>query len=241
MRVILAAVILFFFVVPATSGAAPVRLDFLGRVTFATGVFAGQGLDLSGFLVLDSEFVPYVSEPTRTSFATLTPENVLLSYEISVTVGSVTRTTAYNGIPAFGLDILDREDVDSFHFRVGTHHSASGGDDLAKIRLADFIPSPPDAIAPGSGSLIGAVPVTAPALSLFSVVDRNTYEAYLDTRNLEGQVNFDLVAFVPESSENVAPAVPALSGPAIGGLALLLVGIALAMGRSKRLNERLGA
>ncbi len=207
-----------FFLVGSAS-ATPITYNFTGTVDTAIGTFAGQGSVVTGFYTVDDslsvDFFPGNSgiDDFRSD------DNPGLAWEISVTVGSVTLTSADNSNP-----------LGTYHHHIGATDSAledewrlgsirqDGADDAFALIVRDHSPSPPDGVAVGSGNLDTA-PILSPGdLSLYddvaglsSVVDYTTGGVQL------GFLTFSLtsVTVVPE------PSTALLVGAGFGVLAAL--------------------
>jgi hypothetical protein len=204
--------------------AEPITFNFTGIVDASTGIWAGsQGLAVSGFYTYDTLLVDFLVGNTQQDlFRAIDPANQAFLWEISVTVGGVTRTTASNqnaaGTQHHFLEVLDHASEDRFQFETVRH---IGSDDFARFRMQDLSPDPPDGIAVGSGSLTDTAPTTAPDVALFdTVVGLSLYLSYDAAGESEGNLQFTLTSIVP-----VPEPVP-LSGSA----ALLLSGLLGAVG-----------
>lgn len=201
--------------------AAPFTYSFSGNVTQATGIFAGAAVGdvVSGIYTVDTDIQNgsvdnVTANPGLNSFFSndIAQPIVSGSYEISVTAGGVTRTTASNAVTSrYTLKQWD------LGFRDEWLYSALGqaiGDDFAALNAVDFTPSPPDGLFPGSGNLTG-VPILAPgALALYDSVT-GEYAARGPSNALEGELSFDItsITIIPE------PGTALLLGLGLAGLA----------------------
>lgn len=221
----------FALLLPATGAAEMLRFDFTGVVSGTpTGIFAGSnpGDPVTGYYRYDSGLVVSPgATPSESSswFGFLNPGMV---WEFEVTVGGVTRNTA--GSPTGGgspwpfLALTDDPNTDAFSLTIGQVGSAN--DDQATLSLSDATPTPPDGVAPGSGSLTGAVPDTAPDPGLF---DQSSC-SYIarDASSVElGSVDFDVTTL------GAAVPVPSLGVRGVGAL-VGLIGVAAAWRMRRR-------
>lgn len=196
---ILSLLISVFGSVSQTIQAAPITYNFTGTVTSANGIWAGQGTDVAGFYILDDTLL--ATSSSSNEHALYKPEapfkNAGLTWEISVTVGSVTRTTATNANPDHlkhhALDIYDAADRDSWVYSTFYINTA---DDLATLRAYDENPTPPDGVAPGTGNLTSTPKLSPGDLSLYDAVT-GTYNAHATGGVNEGTVRFTLTSIAP--------------------------------------------
>ena len=181
---------------PDTGLAVPVTFNFTGNATSTSGIFAGQGTAVTGSYTFDtgglspSAFVTTHSAAFAGSFGV---------FEISMTLGAITRTTANNqNTPATNHHNLKWQDGGTFQgwddlFQF-TATPVIISDDFAQIFIRDNGDStlPADGIAPGAGNLTLPLILTAPDVSLFNTVSGsfNRYEARDGSGNLEGVLNF---------------------------------------------------
>jgi len=216
----LVAILTSSFALSPTVLALPLIFNFTGTVTSATGVWAGQGSVVTGSYSYDSTLLDSDPSTGRDIYYAGSPvSNQAFPWEIAVSVGNISYTTANNTNPTGNfhhyLEYIDRPSED--RFRVGTNRYAPG-DDFVRIMVRDFI-GVPDGIATGSNNLTGAVIQTALNPSLFSqTTGQSFYHSWDERGNRIGIVNFSLDSvFVPK-------AVPEPSSLALIGLGLAGIG-----------------
>jgi hypothetical protein len=211
-----------------SANATPITFNFTGTATNTTGIFAGQGTAVTGFYTFDTALVDtFPGDATNDWFQNHTPVgNQGLTFEISLTLGSVTRTTANNLNPAtFGHHrVIWRDGASMDQFEIRAIHVTSSDDDAA-LNLEDFTPSPPDGVAAGSGNLTDTPILTAPNIALFDTVIGNSfYRSWNSSGVNDGTVIFTLTSITPIPEPSTA--------------LLLATGLAaLAVGR-RRLSTR---
>ena len=148
--------------------ATPLTIYFTGTVTGTpTGIFAGQGNQVTGSFTYDLAAVPTTNLPDFASFSSSNAANSGLDWFASVTVGGVTRDAAdFAAEPTYvrtWLGLLeDNPFIDQFEFNgfaqvpLGTPpNNFIQYDWLFSIDLEDTGPDPPVGIAPGSDNLNG--------------------------------------------------------------------------------------
>jgi len=213
----------------ATSAAAsPILWVFTGTALVQEGIYVGQGASVSGFLTYDSTLVDntiaadYWDQFTSSSPAGANdPVNDV--WEISITNGAVTRTSADNQRAVGGdhhdLTLFDTSFDDSFIFRA---QRILATDDLVRFALRDGEPVPqPDGIAAGFGNLTGtpwAAPLDLDSFTGYPDSRQGTIRAYDDSTGIEiGYLEFhiDTMTLVPE------PGTLVLGAAGLLGLALV--------------------
>ncbi|MCP5068887.1 MAG: PEP-CTERM sorting domain-containing protein [bacterium] len=201
-----------------TANAAPITFNFTGTVTSTSGIWVGQGTAVTGFYTYDTALMDSGSTNDFDQFSAGVAGNELYSWEFSVSLGAVTRTTASNqnaaGTYHHGLVIFDRASEDRYLIQSAV---VVASDDFAAISLRDTVGTPPDAIAVGTGNLTGVAPTTAPNLSLFDTIAAGTYEERDITGTRVGTVDFNVTSItlaVPE------PTTALLFATGLAGLAM---------------------
>ena len=205
--------VLGVLIAAATKGADafPITIAFTGTVTSASGIWVGEGSAVEGFFSYDSALADSLpGDPERDAFLASNPANTALPFEFSISVGSVTRTTADNWNQAslhHQLILGDGPGRDEFIFQAVRIVAT---DDFAEIQLWDDPPpSPPSAIRPGSGGLTDAPLLVPPDPGAFDAQD-SRYEAFDNTTETAlGAVDFNVDSFtlVPEPATLVLLAV----------------------------------
>ncbi|MCP5065636.1 MAG: PEP-CTERM sorting domain-containing protein [bacterium] len=187
-----------------TANAAPITFNFTGTVTSTTGIWVGQGTAVTGFYTYDTALIDAVDYSDESDvFGSGVAGNESFFWEISVSLGAVTRTTASNqnaaGTYHHGLFHHDKPTEDTFLLQTAF---VVTGDDFAYISLGDKVGTPPDAVAVGTGNLTGVAPTTAPNLLLFDTTTLGRYDEKDNITDLSvGKVNFDVTSItlaVPE-------------------------------------------
>jgi hypothetical protein len=198
------------FVVIGRAKADPITFNFTGTVTSATGIWVGQGSAVTGFYTFDTTLVDNApGSGVVDQFFANSPANQGLPFEISVTVGLVTRTTANNqNLPSNNHHVLAWSDSGSDSFSIQAFSFVTT-DDRVLIFLRDLSPSPPDGVTPGTGNLTDTPITTAPNVGLFDEVDQNFYDAFDSSGVNEGRVNFTLssitVSAEPSAEIDIKP------------------------------------
>ena len=213
----------------AAASAEPVTHAFTGAVVGGDGIWAGQGSTVTGFYTVDDAMVD--ENPGSGEFDLFRPEiNPGLTWEISVTLGSTSRSTASNqrldSTPHHYLQVNDASGGDIWRIEAT---KVIGSDDSARLMARDFAPTPPDAIAPGSGSLTGTPTLSPGDLSLYSTLaGESFYEAVDAQGEAEGTVLFTITSVTLASEPAAVPIAPmAQLGAAAGLLALGLAALAI--------------
>jgi len=149
--------------------AAPISWAFSGTVLLATGIWSGGDATVTGSFTYDSDLIevePHLSDPSQDLFEASTLANQMLYWDITITLGKVTRSSSNNSNPVgqrhHFLNIVDRPDSDRFRI----DGNSGSNEDLFRIMLRDESPSPPDFISAGTGNLSGRPPISAPQLAL---------------------------------------------------------------------------
>ena len=173
------AVLLLLTVLVTPPGmATPITFTFVGEVFGSpTGIFAGESL-VSGMYTFDSALVARSAVPTTeinvfTAAGPFGPNEFIYNWFISVTIGSVTRTSADNALltgqsqnhvlefndspirDAFAYDLLRTTDDDGRRIRI-----------LLQDEAVDDSDGIPELIGSGSGGLTGSPIVRALDASL---------------------------------------------------------------------------
>lgn len=180
---------------PDTGLAVPITFNFTGNATSTSGIFAGQGTAVTGSYTFEPDGLSLSSFVTTHTAAFAGSLGV---FEISVTLGATTRTTANNqNTPATNHHDLKWQDGgffqgwdDLFLFK-STPVILS--DDFGQIFIRDNGDSvlPADGMAPGSGNLTLPLILAAPDVSLFNTVaGLSRYEARNGSGTLEGTLAF---------------------------------------------------
>ncbi len=197
-----------------SSHAIPVTYSYTGTVgSTATGIFAGQGSQLTGTFTFDSALVDGNSNWTQDIYSASDPNNVAAgrAFELTVTLGTVTRTTANNrnapGTDHHFLNIVDSSaSGDKFQFRSSL---IAPTDDFAELWLLDLVPTnSADGIAVRSSTLGSNMAATIALLDNINVgLFSNTYNSSVweavskGTGAFEGSLSFGLTSInrVPTS------------------------------------------
>ena len=91
--------------------AEPVVLDYTGTATFVSGVFAGQGTEVTGMIHFDSEHVDSAgADPNRDEFRLSAGANQGFEMFMTVEVGNAMRTTEDNANPPFTIKNIQQFD-----------------------------------------------------------------------------------------------------------------------------------
>lgn len=216
---------------PLRAAAEAYKVEFSGTVTTAVGIFSGQGTVVTGYYVIEDDLVDATSQSDVDLFeADINPD---ATYEISVTVGTATRTTADNantpGTLHHSLDLQDRTGINSINqvdeWKLRSTQVDSNNDDQALLMFHDDLPQPePDALFVGSDNLTGTVVLSPGDLSLYSALaDSSFVSQYLarDAGTTEGAIFFR-VDTISEPMSLSPQAVPMLGPLGIGALSMLL-------------------
>ena len=200
--------------------AVPITYSYTGTVgSAATGIFSGQGSQVTGTFTFDSALIDNNPNGTQDIYSANDPNNLAVAhvFELTVTLGGVTRTTANNqntpGTDHLSLNLIDSSSAgDLFDFRASL---ISNTDDFAELSIRDLLPSgSADGIAAGSNNLTSTIGGTIALLDNINVgLFSNAYNSSLweavDKRTgaSEGSLYFTLtsisrapVSSVPEPS-----------------------------------------
>ena len=116
---------LLFGLVTCAANAWPITFNFTGTVTGATGIFAGQGSDLTGSYTFDTGLMDidiFVGNAVTDQFLNNAFANQALTstFDVTVTVGAETHSTSANAnIPtslAYNVSWNDSFLADQFQF-----------------------------------------------------------------------------------------------------------------------------
>jgi len=100
--------------VPAAVFAAPITVYFSGTAFEQIGIYAGQGTAVTGFITYDLALVDLsAASPTDNWFVPTTSGNEALPFEMSMTNGAITSTSADNTNAAGTNHYLIQEDITS--------------------------------------------------------------------------------------------------------------------------------
>ena len=208
MRNLLSAFVVVLIVgASQTATATPITFNFTATASASrSGIWSEQPSSVTGFYTFDTSLVDdFPADATLDRFPSDLLANQGLVFEISVTMGSVTRTTANNQNLSttihHSLEWRDRSFEDQFSI---SSLNISPADDSARIVLIDRSPSPPDGVAAGSGNLTGSPITTAPNPFLFdSRAGQSFYGARDNAGVVEGTFFFtvhSITAAAPEPS-----------------------------------------
>jgi hypothetical protein len=191
------------------ANAAPITFNFTATVVGTpTGIWSSV-TTVAGSYTYDTALVDAGLTDNTIDHFRSDGTNQLLSWDITITAGGITRTTSENEIQVGGLhhylSVKDQSTEDSYSI---TSLNRFIGDDYAKIQLRDFQPSnDPDGTAVGTGNLTDMAPTTAPDPNLFqscrapNAACFSTYVSFDDVGFNEGEVLFDIntitIASVP--------------------------------------------
>jgi len=198
------------------ASATPFTFQFTGTVNSATGIWAGQGTTVTGFYVLDDTLTD--SDPSADVDIFDSDTNPAATFEISVSLGAVTRSSADNslasGAPPHHLLLV--ADLDSAYDEwLLSANRVVSSDDRIFLDALDTDPEPADGIAPGSGNL-NSGPLLSPGdLSLFTGLFGGV-DAYDGVGSLEGQLQFTLTSVSPIPE----PSTALLLGLGLAGIAV---------------------
>lgn len=195
---------------PLPSLAHPIVLDYVGTATVATGIFAGQGAEVSGTIHFDSDLVDSggFGNPNFDGFQMNAGANQTFEMFMTIDLGTASWTTEDNGNPPFTLKNIQQFDgptADLWFFEIPPDPTFSN-DSEARIELRTDGVS--DALLPGSGGLTDEVLIPmsenfASAIGFFTA--RGSTSAVL------GNVNFTVDEItVPEPAMNVSVLTAAL-------------------------------
>ena len=198
------AVVGFGFIVPAR--AEVLTFNFTGIATSTSGVFgdsnANVGEQVTGFYTFDTDKI--VVSPLETAYSTSTATST--NFEICVTLGSVTATTANNSNRMIGYNHHTITWTDGGYwqgyddkFQYKSSPDYMKGDDYGLIYIRDDGNSatPADGLAPGYGNLTYAHIATAPDVSLFNDTSGLSRYEMWGTSGYEGAVNFTITGITP--------------------------------------------
>lgn len=163
-RTFLSGLIALIVLFAAQSEAAPVVLDYAGTATSASGVFAGQGLLVSGTIHFDENIVDTGApgNPNRDEFRLNASANQAFDMFMTVDLGNASWTTEDNANPHLTLKSIERFDgptADIWFFEIPPD-SIFTGDSEARIELRSDGLS--DALLFGSGGLTDQVLIPMP-------------------------------------------------------------------------------
>ena len=187
---------LLFGLVTCAANAWPITFNFTGTVTGATGIFAGQGSDVTGSYTFDTGLVDidiFVGNAVTDQFLNNAFANQALTstFDVTVTVGAETHSTSANAnIPtslAYNVSWNDSFLADLFQF---TARHRAPGDDFAQFLLEDRNPIPPDGVTPFTGGLNDMPLTTALDPSKFSHTNIGRYDVYDSGGTVIGRVDF---------------------------------------------------
>ena len=190
----------------AVARAEVLTFNYTGIATGTSGVFgesdANVGAIVTGFYTFDTAKI--VVSPYETAYSTSTATST--DFEISVTLGGVTRTTANNSNRTLGSNhhTITWTDGDYWQgyddkFQYKSSPNYSNGDDYGLVYIHDQGTSADlaDGIAVGSGNLSSALIEAAPDVSLFNNTSGlSRYEAWGDTW-IDGSVDFTVTSITP--------------------------------------------
>lgn len=208
-RLFLKLIFLIAFSV-SPSHASPLTLEYIGTATAATGIFAGQGAEVSGTIHFDSELVDSggFGNPNFDNFQMSAGANQTFEMFMTIEIGAVNWTTEDNGDPPFTLKNIQQFDgptADIWFFEIPPDPTFAN-DSEGRIELRTDGPS--NALLPGTGGLTDEVLVPMPenfdsAIGFFAA--RGTSSAVL------GQLNFTVDEItVPEPALGVGVLTAAL-------------------------------
>jgi hypothetical protein len=180
------------------ASATPITYNYTGTVTAATGIFAGQGTNVTGTFTFDDGLVDQCVGAACDFFPSGSTANLAFNsvWEITLNLGTVNVTTATNaravGTNHHFLSLSDDPSVDQFVMYAA---EIAAGDDSVQLNLQDLLPVPPDGISPGSNNLTGTI---AGAIAILNTLDPADFSlitgisnwAARNERGLQGQVVF---------------------------------------------------
>jgi PEP-CTERM motif len=191
------AAMVFLMLVEAQATAAPVTHAFSGTATEAIGSFAGQGTAVTGFYTLDPDNLTFDDNPDPVQDLWRADQNQAATWEISVTLGAVTVTSADNantaGTRHHHLQITDVPQADQWTLEATPHLP---GDLRFRLFAHDERPiGAPDGIAAGSNDLNVAPILTPGDLSAYTYTRADVHDG--DASNAL-VFTLDSVVLVPE-------------------------------------------
>lgn len=214
--------------------AAAVTYNYMGNVTNATGIFAGQGSVVTGTFTFDDRMLDWSADPYQDDFKYVNPSGDYMKMSATVKVGSAvvvieptehanSQVGVYDGFHRFGCtDMEGCDDVhDSIGFRIYDYSTS--------LLLLQAFDSSDQAVAPGAGSLSSTV---AGLIDIFDHLDLSLFRDFAEGYALLGsaeyphdELRFTWTGISRVQDENPTtipePATLSLFGLGLAGLAAL--------------------
>ena len=168
------AITLFLSGIPVGLSADPITYNFTGTVISQTGVYIGQGTEVTGSITFDTSLIDgLASNGVTDNFFSGNAANSLFVWTMTTTNGSVTTSHSVTGQVSgsiFGQMLIeDSSTQDGFNFTVND----SSGQGRSNLSLGDI--NNLNLVLPGTGGLADSAGFDLTTLLLASVTNQDSF------------------------------------------------------------------